>query len=201
MIIIQPANPEDKDKRKVSTRIWTTTSADSNFIHIAVRNTNVNNIPTFATMEKILDFDLWHSTKRDQHRMTAGSLGDALKRCLGMGYALWTEKDNPDINETLEDKQWNEPIIIRCNGTERKAFLRVYMSKGKRWVDVEQLLRPTRDIGDDTEVEVTLPMDILKTVPESESLESIFRYYYKIYKIGRRRTQFDLRTSFSARGR
>ena len=89
-----PIKPEDADKRRVSSRIWITMNADSKFMHFAVRNSNINNIPTFTTLEQILNFDLWHSTKRDQHRMTAGSLGDALKRCLGMGYALWTEKDN-----------------------------------------------------------------------------------------------------------
>ena len=50
--------------------------------------------------------------KRNQHRMTTGSLGDALKRCLGMGYASWTSDYNPD--ETFEEKQWDEPVIIRC---------------------------------------------------------------------------------------
>ena len=79
-----------------------------------------------------------------------------------------------------------------------EGILKVYMSKGKRWVDIEHLSNPSTDIGNDTEVEVTLPMDTLLTNPESElqSLESSLRYYYKIYKISRPRTQFDLELNF-----
>ena len=55
--------------------------------------------------------------------MTCGSLGDALKRSLGMGYASWTRDYN--ASETFEDKQWEQPVIVRCNGKEFRAFIRV----------------------------------------------------------------------------
>ncbi len=126
---------EDREFCKISVRIWMTntkgeareytaaTDTDTDtatyndtdrFLHIAVRNSNVNNIPVFKDLDKIFDFYAWHSTKRNQHRMTTGSLGDALKRCLGMAYASWTSDYNP--YESFEDKQWNEPLIIRTNG-------------------------------------------------------------------------------------
>ena len=60
---------------------------------IAVRNSNVDQIEVFGNgcegLEQIFDYTQWLSTKRNQHRMTAGSLGDYLKRHGGMGYASW----------------------------------------------------------------------------------------------------------------
>ena len=90
------------------------------FVHVAVRNSNVDNIPVFEDLDRIFDFNVWHSTKRNQHRMTCGSLGDALKRSLGMGYASWTKDYN--ASETFEDKQWEQPVIVRCNGKEFRAY-------------------------------------------------------------------------------
>ena len=60
---------------------------------IAVRNSNVDQIEVFGGgregLEQIYDYTQWLSTKRYQHRGTAGSLGDYLKRHAGMGYASW----------------------------------------------------------------------------------------------------------------
>src|SRR5918994_757941 len=56
-------------------------------VRIVVRNSNVSDVPVFENIDKIFDFNSWFSTKRNQHRMTCGSLGDFLKRALGMGYA------------------------------------------------------------------------------------------------------------------
>lgn len=174
---------EDKEIRKISVRIWVPEESNNKkFIHIAVRNSNVNNQLAFQNLEKVFDYHIWYSTKRNQHRMTCGSLGDALKRSLGMGYASWTEDYNPD--ETFDDKQWNEPIIIRCNGQEFNVFLKVDTSIPDAHVDILQD-KPTRDIGPDTEVEVTLPLPMhyigLKDL-EILYLES---------KIGKSRTSFD----------
>ena len=60
-------------------------------IRIVVRNSNVDNLPVFEDIEQIFDYTKFHSTKRNQHRMVTGALGDFLKRSLGMGYACWTE--------------------------------------------------------------------------------------------------------------
>jgi hypothetical protein len=166
--------PEGKEKRRIVIRIWITGSSNADstvnkFIHIAVRNSNVDNILEFTKLEETFDYDIWYSTKRGQHRGTTGGLGDALKRILAMGYAAWSESENKSeehdaaaaSEETIEfeleeEKQWNEPIIVRSNETERRCFLTVEMSKGNRWVKVKPWV-PTRNIGTDTEVEVTLP--------------------------------------------
>ena len=62
-------------------------------------------------------------TKRHQHRITAGALGDFLKRVLGMGYASWTSGDNPD--EWFQDIQWLEPVTLRFNMQEHRVFVQV----------------------------------------------------------------------------
>lgn len=159
--------PEDKEKRKIMVRIWITKNSNDNgivnkFIHIAVRNSNVDNIPAFTNLKKTFDYDIWYSTKRGQHRMTTGGLGDALKRILGMGYAAWSEIENETEQqgqgfETEEEKQWTEPVIVRGNETECACFLKVEMSNGNRCVKIMPQT-PTRDIGTDTEVEITLPV-------------------------------------------
>jgi hypothetical protein len=189
-------NPKEKENRKMAVRIWITTDEAVNgnrFVHLAVRNSNVDNIPTFEDLKKTFDVNSWHSTKRNQHRMTCGSLGDALKRCLGMGYASWTSKNDPD--ETFEEKQWNEPVIVRCNGREYKAFIRVDNSKQKIWTELQQEEKLSRDIGNDTEVEVTLPLPTTKIpdtfcTPEEHWVTKLARYY-DMYKIGKSRTDFS----------
>ncbi len=177
--------PEDKELRKIGIRIWVT--GDSNnkwFTHIAVRNSNIDNKPVFPNLNETFDFDKWHSTKRYQHMMTCGSLGDALKRCLGMGYALWTNDYNPD--ETFEDKQYNEHMIIRRNASESRVFIKVDTSIPDILPEVKHLDNPTRDIGSDTEVEVTLPI----LDGEFCYLDKL-KHYYQNSKIAKKRITFD----------
>lgn len=177
--------------RNIGIRIWMT--SDSN-IHIAVRNSNVNNEPVFPELEKVFDYHIWYSTKRYQHNMTTGSLGDALKRCLGMGYAIHT--NDFDASETFEDKQWNEPIIIRCNQKEFKVFLKVDTSKPDVETDILQEEKPSRDIGNDTEVEVTLPLQYCSEPFEyathnKEYVLSRLKQRYQSSKIAKRNIIFD----------
>ena len=132
-----------------------------------------------------------HSTKRNQHRMTCGSLGDALKRSLGMGYASWTKDYNAD--ETFDDKQWEQPVIVRCNGKEFRAYIIVDIAKQERWTEITEEKKPSRDIGNDTEVEITLP--ILNSLDEdSWWLDRLLEYHQKS-KIGKlTRTDFSIET-------
>lgn len=148
----------------------------------------MNNKPAFEKLYKTFDFYVWHSTKRNQHRMTTGSLGDALKRCLGMGYASWTSNYNPD--ETFEEKEWNEPLIIRANGFEYKAFIKVDTSRQTIWIEIQQEEKPTMEVGNDTETEVTLPLP--KSLDNEAFWIARLRRYYNIYKIGKSRTDFNL---------
>ena len=185
-----PVRKQSKVIRNIVVRIWMT--SDSN-IHIAVRNSNVNNFPVFIDLDKIFDYHIWYSTKRHQHNMTTGSLGDALKRCLGMGYAIHT--NDFDASETFEDKQWNEPIIVRCNQKEFKVFLKVDTSKPDVSANIIQE-KPSRDVGNDTEVEVTLPLPDCSEqsqygIENKRYILSELKRYYQTSKIAKRNIIFD----------
>jgi hypothetical protein len=97
---------------------------------ITVQNSNVDKIEVFGGgpegLQQIFDYTQWLSTKRYQHRMTAGSLGDYLKRHGGMGYASWnniSRSSNGEISYDDNNFQWEEPIIFRFNGSEYKVSL------------------------------------------------------------------------------
>lgn len=164
-------NGNNKDTRKIAVRVkieslpaaaspqpqpqseQESTEAITHIIRIAVRNSNVDNIPAFENLEAIFDYDNWYSTKRNQFRVTTGALGDFLKRGLAMGYALWTADFNPE--NSFENKQWKEPTIFRFNGQERRVFIDV--EPGQKVQPIFDT--PTiYDTSGFTEVEIALPI-------------------------------------------
>lgn len=117
-----------------------------------------------------------------------------------MGYASWTKDYDP--NESFEDKQWNEPLIVRCNKQVFKIFLIVNIARSTIDRDIKQE-KPTSDIGNDTEVQVTLPIASSSSSNDSdfrgdflihgEYLIERLQEYYKKYRIGKlKNTQFSL---------
>jgi hypothetical protein len=125
----------------------------THIIRITVRNSNIDNKTVFENLEAIFDYDSWYSTKRNQYRITTGALGDFLKRSLGMGYALWTSDFNPE--DSLEERQWDEPAIFRFNGQERRVYIKV--EPGQKVMP--QFDTPTKyDTSGFTEVEIALPI-------------------------------------------
>jgi hypothetical protein len=145
-------------ERKIAFKliIDTVTRKPINILRIVVRNSNVKNYEVFQDLPGTFDYDNWVSTKRNQHRMTGGGLGDFLKRGLGMGYASWTAGYNPDTDDSFEEKQWPEPVILRFNRKEYKVFLIV--KSGNPFPDIKGPFTPAVNIGTDTEVEVALPL-------------------------------------------
>ena len=94
-----PVPPAERNARKIAIRVKIDKVLSSKqderiVLRVAVRNSNIDNIPVFEDLKAIFDFTRWHRTKRHQYRMTCGSLGDFLKRILGMGYASWTANDD-----------------------------------------------------------------------------------------------------------
>jgi hypothetical protein len=62
--------------------------------------------------------------------MTAGSLGDYLKRHAGMAYASWnnivsdsSNSNNEEENIFNDNIQWEEPIIFRFNGKQYNVLV------------------------------------------------------------------------------
>jgi hypothetical protein len=165
---------------------------------IAVRNSNVDQIEVFGGgregLEQIFDYTQWLSTKRYQHRMTAGFLGDYLKRLGGMGYASWNNIacKNNEVSYDDDNIQWEEPIIFRFNGTEYKAF--VYYDRYKGIPESVIKYAGKSDAVDYTEVECVLPVSRINC-NGSDSSPSLFdrlRQYYRLYKIPKADIKFSL---------
>ena len=175
------------DERKIATTVKLDTTIKPKMLRIVVRNSNVDNLPVFQNLDGIFDYDNWVSTKRNQHRMTAGGLGDFLKRALGMGYASWTgHNDNP--KDSFEEEQWEEPVILRFNGKEDRVFLFVNNDNPLTRKD-----GPTsaEDIDTDTEVEVALPLTASYLYTAQSSLLGDLERYYKTFKLVKRNIDFS----------
>jgi hypothetical protein len=157
-------------------------------IRIRVRNSNPDNIPVFENLQSIFDYKQFHSTKRNQHRMVSGALGDFLKRGLGMGYALWTANYNRALS--LTEKQWPEPIIIRHNGYEDKVYIHVKWDEQDYWPVFGD--RIEYDCPDFTEVEVALPIESTRNDYWKENVEWVLGQiegYFIRNKIGKTNTE------------
>jgi hypothetical protein len=166
---------------------------------IAVRNSNVDQIQVFGGgregLEQIFDYTQWLSTKRYQHRMTAGFLGDYLKRHGGMGYASWNNiVRSSEVSYDNDNKiQWQEPIIFRFNGSEYKVF--VYYDRYRGLPESAIKYAGKSDAIDYTEVECDLPVSRINcngndsdTVPLFDKLYK----YYTLYKIPKSDIKFSL---------
>ena len=199
-----------KETRKIGVRIKIDSIPDGAdrmvVIRIAVRNSNVDNLPVFEDIEQIFDYTKFHSSKRNQHRMVTGALGDFLKRSLGMGYASLTEDYDRERKDSAvaADKQWREPVIIRHNGEEDRVFLHVEWDKQEYWPIVIHSVE--YGAPKFTEVEVTLPLDsILRKIGGdgkrgiSYILNDMKRYFYR-NRIGKTNTEFTFEIEDNGEG-
>jgi hypothetical protein len=152
-----PNNPREDRKIAVTMKVDLKPDGEKNILRIIVRNSNVDNIPVFEDLDSVFDYDQWYSTKRYQHRETCGSLGDFLKRGLGMGYATWTEGVNDDNSFT--DEQWEEPLIVKHNGQENRVY--IIVNKGSNEPIKVEFEEGSSYSDTYTEVEVALPIDRL----------------------------------------
>jgi hypothetical protein len=179
-------NAEIQD-RKIALSIKIESHNPVGIIRIAVRNSNVDDIPVFEGLHEIFDFNKWYSSKRHHHRVTAGALGDFLKRVLGMGYASWTSMDNPD--DWFEDKQWPEPVTLRFNKQQHAVFVQVNRETSEITPVFVGPIEYEAAVNF-TEVEVALP------VPRHwkglhNGLLTNLESYYKIQKLTKSRTEFS----------
>jgi hypothetical protein len=196
-------NNETKRRRYIAIRIQIDKIPnDTDLIRIfriAVRNSNVDQIQVFGGglegLQQIFDYSQWLSTKRYQHRMTAGFLGDYLKRHGGMGYASWNNivRSSSEVSYDNDNIQWEKPIIFRFNGTEYKVF--VYYDRYRGAPESVIKYAGKSDAIDYTEVECALPVSRINcngsdsdTVPLFDKLYK----YYTLYKIPKSDIKFSL---------
>jgi hypothetical protein len=94
-------------------------TTDDSLFHLKVRNTNTRNIPVFQNLSAIFDYVMRYGSKQNQHTISRGILGDAMKQILSWPYVLIHTKDD---GSSFKERQWDKPLIIRCNGIERQFF-------------------------------------------------------------------------------
>ena len=126
---------------------------DDSLFHVKSRNTNSRNIPVFQNLPAIFDYDMRYGSKQNQHIISRGMLGDAMKQILSWPYVLIHTKDD---GSAFTNKQWNQPLIIRSNGIERQIFLHV--DKGNQLIHAEIKQVPIEIPFTDTEIELTWPI-------------------------------------------
>ena len=86
-------------------------SKTNTYLQIKVSNTsNGQQIFTKDRIRSIFNFDRVLSSKRNQYKITRGTLGDAFKEIISAPYAL--ARDGHYHNSNGE---WDEPLIIRNN--------------------------------------------------------------------------------------
>jgi hypothetical protein len=181
-----------RDTRKIALRVKMDSIFDGDerriVLRMVVRNSNIDDFAVFETLEPIFDYTQLHSTKRHHHRIVTGALGDYLKRALGMGYASWTSNYNSE--SSFEDKQWKEPLFLRCDGQERKVFIVVEGGVPECFFS-----KPTNsDVRNFTEVEIALPIASTRNDYWKENVEWVLRQveaYFKRNKIGKPNTDFS----------
>jgi len=166
---------------------------------ITVQNSNVDKIEVFGGgpegLQQIFDYTQWLSTKRYQHRMTAGSLGDYLKRHGGMGCASWnniSRNSNGEISYDDNNFQWEEPIIFRFNGSEYKVSL--YYDRYRGIPESVIKYAGKSHAIDYTEVECALPVSRINCNANDSNpplFDKLYQYY-NLYKIPKSDIKFSL---------
>ena len=127
---------------------------DDNIFLLKVRNSNYNDYEVFGNKTAIFNFEGRYGSKQDLHIISRGMLGDAQKQILAFGYILIHLHDD---GSEFEEKQWEEPLIIRHNGKEYKIFLKV--DRARQIEIVSGLDEATGEVPDKcTEIELTLPI-------------------------------------------
>jgi hypothetical protein len=149
---------------------------EKRYLAIIVKNSNFGSEETGFTEQRIHsifgNLDVFHSSKRNQFRVSRGIQGDALKVVLCTPFALAAKY------QSYFNKPWNEPLILR-NGFGKEFEIRAVVDKIARRTHAHIQTReiPSNKDGS-TEVEVHIPYDpkLSKIVNPDVLLSVIFEY-------------------------
>jgi len=125
---------------------------DDELFHLKIQNSN-DKVPVFPNLEAIFDYDMRYGSKQDVHIISRGMLGDALKQILALGYLLLHTGDD---GNSFTNKQWEHPLVIRHNKSERFVYVTVDKAAQTGTVDIQ--LSTNNQPYTDTEIELTLPI-------------------------------------------
>jgi hypothetical protein len=160
-------------------------TSDSLF-RIKVRNTNSKNFEVFKDqdLKAIFDYNMRYGSKQNLHVISRGMLGDAMKQILALPYVLIHANDD---GTAFTDKQWEHPLIIRCNKREREIFL--YVDKANQVIEIHgkdgrhsPIIDSDKELPyTDTEIEFTLP--IIDEVADELDIRKEIAQFCKEYPI------------------
>jgi len=153
-------------------------------LRITVSNSNEFGIIPFADVPAVFDMNTFDSTKRHQHRISGGALGDALKECLAIPYALISSTDD---GSSFERKQWKLPLVLRFCGQEYRVYLHVDKTNDNTPIytrvdgpyESQQLSSSSNQI---VEVQVTIPL-IYSVLGDCSDLIQRLQQLYNTYKL------------------
>src|SRR5215211_1957601 len=145
--------------------------------HLKVRNTNNKNIRIKAFEDltsTTLNYEMRYGSKQNQHIISRGMLGDAMKQILAWPYVLFHTKDD---GSAFTDIQWDKPLIIRSNKTERHIFLHV--DKANQIIEASPINQLSDELSHtDTEIETTWPIiDEVQNDLNIHKIEQFCRQY------------------------
>jgi hypothetical protein len=142
----------------------------NSLLKIKVWNSNTANIAVLEDLNLIFDFDMTAGSKQNQHIISRGILGDAMKQILALGYVLIHDSDD---GNTFQNRQWEYPLVVRCNKKEWQVFLKVDRSNQIILAEIKE--NPDARISSiGTELQVTLP--IIEEVRDNLPIERIEQF-------------------------
>ncbi|PWU81444.1 MAG: hypothetical protein DLM72_06900 [Candidatus Nitrosopolaris wilkensis] len=109
-----------------------------------------------------------YGSKQNEKVIGRGMLGDAMKQILALAYVLIHSSDH---GTAFTNKQWNKPLIIRCNGKETHVRIIVDKSKQTHTLDIKEI----KLVGHpDTEIEIFFPLIVDLDIHDIETFCSIY---------------------------
>jgi hypothetical protein len=132
IITINDNNSSSSSRRgdtELQIHVDITYNPNDKYLIIRVKNSNFGIEDVGFTERRIHsifgDLNVFHSSKRNQFKISRGMQGDALKEVLCIPYVLATRyRSYSDNNNTV----WNEPVIIR-NGFGKQFDIRIVVDK------------------------------------------------------------------------
>ena len=146
---------------------------NDSMLRVKVRNTNPKNIPILTkNLEAIFNYDMTYGSKQNLHIISRGMLGDAMKSILALPYVLIHTKDD---GTAFTDKQWEHPLIIRCNKKEHHIFFHV--NKASQQIEAKPIDNNIELPFTDTEIEITYPIIVDEVNLDIQELAQFCREY------------------------
>jgi len=155
--IKRTTNNDNISSKEPKIDVYITYNQNDHYLVIRVKNSNFGIGNAAFTERKIHsifgDVNVFHSSKRNQFKISRGMQGDALKEVLCIPYVLATKYQSYGGNTA-----WNEPLIIK-NGFGKEFKIRIVVNKVTQHTcaDIQTSEIPANNNTGFTEIETHIP--------------------------------------------